>query len=137
VRLLAAREHSRGELRRKLLARGFHRDDVERLLSDLVGRGLLSDARFVEAYVAERVRRGYGPLRVRAELRERGVEEILIDQGLEPFRDAWTDALSRAHDKKFGPLPPTDRMEFGRRARFLQYRGFTAEQVCRVLNFDP
>ncbi len=135
MRLLAAREHSVAELRRKLQARGCRSDGIERVLDGLQEQGLLSDARFVEGYVEERLRKGFGPLRIRAELQERGIEAERIAR-MELDEEVWMDVLSRAHDKKFGEAPPSGRVELARRARFLEYRGFTAAQVSRFLRFD-
>jgi len=63
LRLLALREHSRGELRRKLGACGYAAAEVGRLIEDLADRGLVSDRRMAEVYVDERVRKGFGPAR--------------------------------------------------------------------------
>ena len=136
LRLLAAREHSMAELRRKLQARGGGDGAVERVLAGLQEQGLLSDVRFVTDYVAERLRKGFGPLRIRSELRERGIEAGLIAHGLELDEEVWMEVLTRAHDKKFGAASPSGRAELARCARFLEYRGFTAAQVGRFLRFD-
>ena len=124
------------ELRRKLRARGNGSDGVEQVLARLQEQGLLSDTRFVEGYVEERLRKGFGPLRIHAELQERGIEAGRIAHGLELDEEVWMDVLSRVHNKKFGGAPPTGRVELGRRARFLEYRGFTTAQVSRFLRFD-
>lgn len=124
------------ELRRKLQARGRGSDGVERVLAGLQEQGQLSDARFVHGYVEERLRKGFGPLRIRAELQERGIEAELVTHGLELDEGGWMEVLSRAHDKKFGAAPASGRAELARRARFLEYRGFTAAQVRRFLRFD-
>ena len=42
----------------------------------------MSDARFAESFVRVRSERGQGPLRIRAELRERGVTDVLVDEVL-------------------------------------------------------
>ena len=134
--MLASREHGSAELRRKLLQRGFAADAVESALSGLVERNLLSDARFVESYMDERMRKGFGPLRIGAELRERGVDERLIAGHLDRDEEIWMDVLAAAHDKKFGTDPASGRAALARRARFLEYRGFTIAQVSRFLQFD-
>ncbi|MGB8146312.1 MAG: regulatory protein RecX, partial [Chromatiaceae bacterium] len=68
LRLLAGREHSRRELERKLLARGYEAAILVGVLDALTETGLLSDERMAEAYVAGRLRKGFGPLRLRQEL---------------------------------------------------------------------
>lgn len=137
LRLLAAREHSAVELRHKLRARGASETGAERVLADLAARGLLSEARFSARYVEERMDKGFGPLRIRAELCQRGVDEGLIDAHLPKDETIWMELLARTHERKFGHLPPSDRADFARRARFLAYRGFTSTQISRFLKRPP
>ena len=132
--LLARREHSRRELAYKLAQRGYDANIVEPLLSGLATEGLLSEERFVEGYVYARSARGYGPLRIRAELRERGVPDDLVDGFLDDRDPQWADAVAAAHRKRFGADRPSDFKERARQTRFLQQRGFTPEQIRRVLN---
>jgi regulatory protein len=85
LRLLARREHSREELRRKLAAQPAEGDrdgdgkgeEIEALLDDLTARGWLSDARCAEQSIRAGARR-YGPLRLAQRLRERGIDEEAI-----------------------------------------------------------
>ena len=133
VRLLATREHSRAELRRKLLARAGEVAVVEALLDDLAARGLQSDARYAEQYVAQRAARGYGPARIRAELRERGIDEAVIADWLDERDPVWKERLAEVARKRFGAAGPADFRDRARRARFLEYRGFGAELIRRAL----
>jgi regulatory protein len=137
LRLLAVREHSRAELCHKLLARGAAAWLVEQVLADLAARNLLSEARFAAHYVEERMGKGYGPLRIRAELGQRGVDADMIDAHLPKDETTWMEVLARTYEWKFGHRPPTDRMELARRARFLEYRGFSSTQVSRFLQRSP
>ena len=130
--LLARREHSCTELRRKLAARDYPEDEVDAAVSGLAAEGLASDARFAEAFVAARVRRGQGPRRIQRELDARGVDPQL---GVAPLnRVDWPEMVRAARVKKFGPGRPDDYKERARQARFLEYRGFTGEQIGRELN---
>jgi regulatory protein len=133
---LASREHSPLELRRKLCARGFDPEDVERLLEELSARGLLSEERMAEAYVAERVRKGFGPLRIFRELSQRGIAEEIIKPHLARSPQEWWDLMSAAHDKRFGPARPANAKERARRVRFLDYRGFPAELIGAFLHAE-
>jgi len=133
VRLLAAREHSRKELQGKLAARGYAEDDIQQVLDDLAQRNLQSDDRFAENYTELRVRKGNGPLRIRAELRERGIGDSLIAVNLEHYTSDWPSVMRRVHDAKYGAQPPGDQREMARRARFLEYRGFPGELIGRLL----
>ncbi len=133
VRLLAQREHSRHELTAKLERRFADESAVRAVLDELESRGLLSDARFAEQYVALRLRKGFGPLRIRAELRERGIADALSEACLDLGEGDWMDCLRAAARQRFGEGPPADAREQARRARFLQYRGFPESLVRRYL----
>ncbi|MCU7907196.1 MAG: recombination regulator RecX [Candidatus Thiodiazotropha sp. (ex Epidulcina cf. delphinae)] len=133
--MLTAREHSWRELRKKLQSRGFDEQTIDAVLRGLSESGLQSDDRFTESFIAGRVSRGSGPLRIRAELHERGVDEALIETHLADFAEAWPELLLLAHDAKYGKQRAGDRKELAKRARFLTYRGFPGELI-RDLLFD-
>jgi regulatory protein len=126
---LARREHSEQELARKLATRGYAADVVEATLAALVADHLLSNARFAEAFVHSRIQRGSGPQKIRAELRERGIPDELIDASLEAHADSWRDLAREVREKRFGLAQPRDFRERSRQMRFLQQRGFSAEQI--------
>ncbi|MBA1147471.1 regulatory protein RecX [Ectothiorhodospiraceae bacterium WFHF3C12] len=134
VRLLARREHARAELAAKLRQRDFDGEIVSEVLSDLEGRGLLSDERFAEEYVRYRYNRGYGPLRIRAELRERGVDDGISDRWLDDPELDWAAAARAARRKRFGDAGPESLPERQREQRFLNYRGFTGDQIRAALD---
>lgn len=127
--LLARREHSARELRLKLVARAFEPDAVEHVVQSLIDEGLLSDARFAEAYTASRLRTGKGPVRIRSELKQRGVAAVLIDVSLAGVDVDWCERAREVRARKFGATSPGDFHERARQSRFLQYRGFTGEQI--------
>jgi regulatory protein len=131
--LLARREHSQQELARKLQTRGFEVDASADALKLLVSDGLLSDERFTETFVYSRFRRGTGPQKIRAELRERGIDGALIEHAIEALDEDWQARLREVREKKFGAGLPGDFRERSRQMRFLQQRGFSAEQIARVL----
>ena len=135
--LLATREHSRGELARKLAVRGFAEDAVETALDALAETGELDESRLAEAYVAERLRKGFGPLRIRLELRGKGLSDELIDPHLQRVSADWLQLIAAAHDKRFGHTAATDIRERARRGRFLEHRGFPADLITRFLRGGP
>ena len=135
VELLARREHSRLELERKLATRGFPEAVIAPALDALEHSGVLAATRFTESFIRSRVAKGQGPVRIRAELSERGVAE----QAAELLRGSDVDWLATARTvrrKRFGGEPPRDYHERAKQARFLQYRGFTADQVRAALELD-
>jgi regulatory protein len=129
--LLARREHSVRELRIKLLRRFPDVAAVDEQLSRLVSERLLSDVRFAASYARQRISRGYGPLRLREELRERGVSDADAATALTELEAElsidWCTLAAEIMQKKFGTRVAVDLKEKARRARFMQYRGFAAE----------
>lgn len=127
--ILARREHTVTELREKLRARGFDEPTIESTLAALLDEGLLSEARFVETFIASYARRGKGPVWIRAELERRGIPAATVADALAAGGADWTAAARDARHKRFGARPPADARDRARQLRFLQGRGFTAEQA--------
>ncbi len=101
--MLSRREHSVEELRRKLSAKGFDDDIVDNVVDDLETCNLVSDDRFVEAFVRSRVNRGQGPVRIERDLRDRGVDESRAEQAISYDTEYWSDIIDRVREKKIWP----------------------------------
>lgn len=130
LRLLGQREHSARELTGKLTAKGVDAATAGLVVDDLRGRGLQSDARFAEAFVHSRVGRGQGPVRIRQELAQRGIDAALATDALD---EDWAALAVAARQRKFGDAPPVDRDAWQRQARFLAQRGFPSDVVVRAI----
>ena len=101
--LLARRAHSRAELERKLLARGYEEDEVERVLERLLAARLLDDKAYAE-HQAERMAQGKGfaPRRIAQELRRRGVDSDTIDAAVDSLEDYEPqEAITALLERKF------------------------------------
>ncbi len=127
--LLARREHSYSELLRKLTLRGASSDLAEVELDKLQDEGLLSDARFCEAYVYARSQRGIGPMRLREELRQKGISSTLVEQVLDESHWDWPSRAVQAFAKRFPQGLASDRKERGKQQRFMHYRGFDWQEM--------
>jgi regulatory protein len=132
--LLARRDHSRLELDRKLTGRGFEPAVVEQVLDDLIRDRLLEEDRFVESFIRGRIRKGQGPVRIRGELAQRGIEDANVGTALAEADCDWTALAAEVRAKRFGPEAPGDFKERARQAKFLQYRGFESEQIWTALD---
>ena len=136
VACLARREHSAYELRQKLERSGIAKHLVVEVIGDLQSQGLVSDQRFAEAYLRYRSGKGYGPQRIELELNEKGLDRSLILQAMECSDCNWSQLARDVRIKKFGAGQPADYKERARQARFLQYRGFTGDQIRATLGGD-
>jgi regulatory protein len=133
VDLLARREQSLEELRAKLQRRFADAGALEAVLEELREEGLQSDERYAESFIRQRIQRGYGPLRLQQELRHKGLSPSQFAEALDRLEIDWHSVAAQAYRKKFGATMPADLRDKARRLRFLQYRGFTAEQVSALL----
>ncbi len=126
---LARREHGRGELLDKLTRFGFNADVADDAVAQLVDDGLQSDSRFAEAFVRSRINQGKGPVKIRADLRERGLAGAAIDLALEDADEDWYALARDVRLKKFGADTPSEFRDKAKQMRFLQSRGFEPDQI--------
>ncbi|HLB56868.1 MAG TPA: regulatory protein RecX [Coxiellaceae bacterium] len=125
---LSRREHSRFELKQKLLVKNFPEKEIETELNFLSEKDLQSDSRFAHAYVRSRKQAGFGPIRIAAELRERGVNEKLIAEAVDAHSADWQTQLLTVWKHKFAN-PPKNQTEKAEQFRFLSYRGYSFEII--------
>lgn len=130
--LLSRREHTRLELTRKLKAKEFSSTEIDELLDRLESEGLQSDARYAESYVHSRGRRGFGPLRIKLELQERGVSADLVDAYVDFNDQIWLETARKEYKKKFGARASKSIKDQAKRVRFLQSRGFTGDIIQKT-----
>jgi regulatory protein len=136
LNLLARREHSRFELQHKLSAKGFTSEDIAKLLQKLDTQGLQSDTRFVENYINMRRSRGFGPLRIKCELKTRGINQETIANFLDENDVAWVDLAKIVYDRKFGKKTPQNSRAKAQQMKYLYYKGFTSDQIRKVVAHD-
>ena len=133
---LARREHSLAELHVKLAAKDYSPPEIEAAVAGLAADGLVSDERFAEAFVASRVRKGQGPVRIRMELKQRGISAELISESVDAAGPDWGRLAADVRERKFGASLPDDFKAKARQMRFLEYRGFSSEHIRRALGDD-
>jgi regulatory protein len=133
---LARREYGRRELIDKLVQRGCGEEAATQVVAALTTEGLVSDERFIETLLHVRRVRGYGPLYIRRELEEKGIDRSTIERWLDVGSRDWIEDVRRVNKKKFGGKQPVSLAERAKQTRFLQYRGFTHEQIRQALGSD-
>lgn len=97
----------------------------------LAEEGLLNEGRYLESFIASRARAGHGALRIREELAQRGLPREAIAAALQAAEVDWQALLHGLWQKRFGQWP-ADARERAKQARFLAYRGYSAEQINRL-----
>lgn len=138
LRLLGRRDYTRAELRRRLVDRGFPDDQIDAALDALQEQGFQDDGRAARAFVRTAAHiKGRGPLRIRQELKARGVAAETIsaataDLTPEQVRHAIDLILTRKRIAR--PIP---REQQQRLFQHLVRRGFPADAIVKVLSGKP
>ena len=127
-RMLARRAQSEAEIAEHLSARGASRTTVGKVLGRLRSLGYIDDEKLAAEWTDRWKERGYGVLRIQAELRKSGLDEAIVE------RVSVEDREERARAKallarRFPAAELRDRRALARAARFLAGRGFTPEVI--------
>jgi regulatory protein len=142
IRILAMRDHSEKELRRKLVAPVMTKnglepmdappEDVDKVVAWCQESNYLDDSRFTRQFIASRSRKGYGPARIRQELNQKGICRSDIDQAMFDCEIDWEDLARQQAYRKFGEPLPTAFAEKVKVQRFLLTRGYLMEDIQQI-----
>ncbi len=131
--LLARREHSRVELRHKLMAKKYSEPDIDTALNILAEHNLQSDRRFAECYLRARSQKGMGPIKIRQELSLRGISKEMIAELIQMADNAWFKLVRECWRRHFKGKIPENPPERAKQARFLIARGFTRDHINSLI----
>lgn len=131
IDLLSRREHSRVELRRKLLRHAEDPDQVDSLLDELAQQNWQSDERFVRSHLNRRANK-FGTYRLLQELRQHGVDESHIQAAQTDLKETEFERAYDIWERKFGQAP-TDQKAYAKQYRFMANRGFGSGVLRRIL----
>ena len=132
LRYLAAREHSRVELERKLAAFEETPGEVARTLDELQAKGFINEQRVLDSVVHRRASR-LGASRIRQELLGKGLDAQAVRQAVAQLQITELERTREVWRKKFGE-PANDAAGRARQMRFLASRGFGAEAIRKVVS---
>ena len=132
LRYLAAREHSRVELERKLQPFEEGPGDLALVLDELQAKGFINEQRVVESVVHRRASR-LGASRIRHELQGKGLDAHTVQQAVAQLQVTELERAREVWRKKFGE-PATDAGSRAKQMRFLASRGFGAEAIHKVVS---
>ncbi|MEN8710680.1 MAG: regulatory protein RecX [Arenicellales bacterium] len=130
---MARREHGISELSRKLVVKQFDPLLVDEAIQGLVRDNLVSDERFCESMINSRLNRGHGPIKVRYELRNKGVPEHVVEKTMEELSPDWHQSLAGLIEKKYAGQLSRTPAERVKQVRFLSSRGFPHEMIYSVI----
>ena len=131
LRLLAAREHSRLELERKLASHEQEAGELARVLDDLQTKGFINEQRVVDSVLHRRANQ-WGAQRLKQEMQAKGIGAPALAEALGQLRATELERARMVWRKKFGE-PAGDLAERAKQMRFLASRGFDTETIYRVV----
>ncbi|WP_235577470.1 regulatory protein RecX [Rhodanobacter sp. Root480] len=134
--LLARREHSRKELKTKLRQGGYEGEETTDAIDRLGEQHYQDDDRFAEVLLRSRISQGYGPMRLRVELKSHGLADARIRELMDEAEVDWDTSAAAQLRRRYGCAGTSDPAERNRRAQFLLRRGFAAATVRRVTHAD-
>jgi regulatory protein len=134
--LLARREHSRRELKTKLRRGGYEGEETTAAIDRLGEQQYQDDDRFAEVLLRSRIAQGYGPMRLRVELKSHGVSDARIRELLDAAEADWTELARAQLRRRYSGKGAADVAERARRAQFLLRRGFAAATVRNVTHAE-
>ena len=142
IRILAMRDHSEQELRRKLAAPVMSKngpealdvtpEELEQVVAWCIENRYLDDNRFVGQFIASRSRKGYGPARIRQELSQKGIARQVVDQAMRECDIDWVSLARAQAQRKYGEPLPSAFAEKVKIQRFLLYRGYLMEDIQEI-----
>jgi len=130
--MLTRRDHSSHELIFKL-SRKYSSTSAElkQVVEKLQNQGFQSDERFAENYLRSRMRKGFGPDRIKMELADKGVNADISNEVLSRFEDEWYQTALNEWRKKFRKLPEEFHEKL-KQSQFLRYRGFNSSHIQAI-----
>lgn len=136
TRMLARREHSVAEIERKMAQKGIPVADYGDVLQEFIDNDVQSNRRYAESRARSMATRGAGPMKIRGDLQQRGVDEADIDAALSEIDVDWYQLACKVKVKKFGQNPALDYAQRTKQMQFLRYRGFAMEQIDFAVSGD-
>ena len=138
LRVLTLRDHSEGELRRKLSGKGYAEQEIEESILRVKDLGYLDDLRFARSFASSALRngKGFGP-RLKLELSRRGVAGSIVNQVLEELAGEYSERelLAQLVERRypgFDAATASDK-EKRRVVGYLQRKGFSLVAIFREL----
>lgn len=131
LRYLAAREHSRAELERKLQPHEETPGQLAQVLDELQAKDFISEARVVDSVIHRRAGR-FGASRIKYELQNKGLGAEAVAEAVNRLKGSELERAREIWRKKFdGPAP--DAAGRAKQMRFLAARGFGGDVIRRVV----
>lgn len=130
---LGRQEYSIDKFSRKLRQYEATEEQVHLIVQEFCQHNWLSEQRYCEGFVRSRIRKGQGKARIINDARTHGLDQQTLLAALNQAEDDdkvdWFELALETYQRRYGQTEVSDFKEKAKRIRFMQYRGFTMEQV--------
>ncbi|ANS88156.1 regulatory protein RecX (plasmid) [Vibrio scophthalmi] len=133
VGLLAKRDYSSGEMRRRLAEQSDDETMIELVMERLLSFHYLDDYRLAEKEIEKHLHQYHGLLRIKQVLRSKGLDSLTIEQALEDTDVDWVELCLELIVKQFGEARPRDKNEKAKMTRYQQHSGHTLPVIFACL----
>lgn len=134
MRSLARRESAESELANRLRKQGFNDEVIGAVLDYCRGYHWVDDERYGAMAVRAGAAKGHGPIKIRFELRRKGLSDAQIEHAFEQPELDWFELASELLQRR---ARPSELEEFKLRMKWLKYllgRGFNQDQARYALS---
>ncbi|WP_270828781.1 regulatory protein RecX [Aeromonas sp. QDB20] len=126
---LARRESAESELARRLRQQGYQEEVIEAVVDYCRGYNWVNDERYGAMAVRAGAAKGHGPLKIRFDLRRKGLDDGQIDAAFEQPELDWFELALELLERRANLA---DLADFKLRMKWLKYllgRGFSQDQA--------
>ncbi|KJY82087.1 recombinase RecX [Vibrio galatheae] len=134
IQLLSRRDHGEYELYQKLTLKGYDAEEAQQAINFCLEHNYLDDLRYAKSQIRQHVYKGHGERRIRQELQQKRVTDSVVEKALDDEPQDWFELAKQAAEKKFKGIKAKDQKEYAKQVRFLQYRGYSFEQISYALS---
>lgn len=133
VKLLSIADRSERELKERLLKKGFGETETEQAINFCSEYGYIDDRRFAEHFVHDAVElKKWGSVRIRAELKRRGVEEDKFADLIESLDNEYNTLLAEMR-RRFGQSDINDQKTKNRIFGYFSRRGYKTADILSAM----
>lgn len=134
--LLGRREYSQKELYDALVRKEFSPEESQKAIQTLVEKGWQSDERTAKMLLNSGKARRYGPARILANARTKGLDVEMVEGVLDASESDWTQQAREAVERKYGDGPyPYDKQ--AKVAAFLARKGYSIDICWKIARSQP
>lgn len=130
---MGRQEYYEHKFRQKLKQNEATDEQIELIVEEFCQNNWLSEQRYCDYFVRSRINKGQGKMRIRADARQKRLDEDCLNQSLGENEVDWFELACATYDKRFGDKPIADMKDKAKRLRFMQYRGFSMDEVNHAM----